>query len=286
MSLHEVVRSLTGRRSGEHICWAYDDAERLAADLAGYFSDGVASGEQLAFFGPDDSAQMLLTDLDASGQDSSAMVRSGRFVVGSLEDAFLPDGTFGDGAGLDRFRSMALSAQEQGYTGLRVCGEATGLLQLPQVRDVWPAYELRADLLCASTALTALCAYDVRECDEEMISTLRSVHALSGGICGEIGPPFRLHAAVGGGIALSGEVDLDSADDVIALITPCLDDVVEPRLDVSGLTFADVDGVRAIAAIARRLSERFGRVEVRGASATLSKVWQILAPDVEGVTFR
>lgn len=95
-------------------------------------------------------------------------------------------------------------------------------------------------------------------------------------------PPFRLVCAGGGEWALSGEVDSSAA----SLFGAALDAAMredEAVLDLSGLLFIDVAGMRTLAVALAHGGSWFS---VRGVSASLRRYWTLgrfdhIAPLVE-----
>ncbi|MCA1834225.1 MAG: STAS domain-containing protein [Actinomycetota bacterium] len=88
------------------------------------------------------------------------------------------------------------------------------------------------------------------------------------------GPYVRLGA--GGSLAISGEIDCATSGFVESALVEAFKQADVRLLDLTGLTFADVSGMRVIAAAAQTIKDAHGRVQIRGASSTFRRLWLLL----------
>jgi anti-anti-sigma regulatory factor len=246
------------------VCWTYacDDEHRHA--LHAYFSDGIAAGEKLLFFGPAEAAAGLVAELGPL-PDGQLVVESG---VGAAT-----------GVGEARVRRVvaaAAQAQEEGYTGLRVAGSTEPGVTEAATPAQLAAVELRLDLLAARLPVVALCGYDVRTCDPTALSSVEAVHPLIHLSGTDGGSSFHIHGTDDGGIAVAGEIDATQSDLVETLLRGSMDELADPVIDVSELGFADIAAMRAVAHATEGFRAVQRTVEVRGASPTFRKVWSLL----------
>lgn len=202
-------------------------------------------------------------------------IASGQLELGTFEDAYLPDGRFDADARIAGFEQAALSALADGYEGVRVAGDTTGILSDPEALAAWPAYELRSDLLIARLPIIGVCSFDLRHCDPEPLATILSLHPEAAGAWPR-GRGFALHASRSGGLSLAGEIDANSATTIEVAASGAATDVHVPRLDVGALRFIDVAGMRALVAAIRAVGRDGDPVELRGARRTVTKLWELL----------
>ena len=173
---------------------------------------------------------------------------------------------------------MARSAVRDGYSALRILGEATDLKGNESALGRWPGFELRADLLISRAPILAVCAYDSRTCTGAPMELLCSLHA---SVLGPISrpPQFRLHASPSGGLTLSGEVDLGSAETIAMLASQAACSVTRPILDVRDLSFVDVSGMRAVARTLRAMTSAHPQVRIQGAGRAFRRLWTLMSLD-------
>lgn len=87
-----------------------------------------------------------------------------------------------------------------------------------------------------------------------------------------------------GGITLTGVLDTFCSDDARTRLSDAVGRAVTPVIDVSGLEFVDVAGMRAVAAAAQTLADRHDGARIDGASTHFRKVWCLLGYDsIDGV---
>lgn len=274
-----TIAGIGGVAPGDHLCFAFDERSQFVGVTSRYILDGLAASQRVACFFDDDLAGGTIRALETRIPDLAGGVRRGALVLGSFNEAYLPEGKFDPDARVMAYEAMARAALSDGFAGLRVMGEATRVLNDRAVRERWPGYELRADLLASELQVVALCAYDRTRSDAEGLRMLRSVHG--GSIGGwDPSPHFFLHAAPGASLVVAGEVDFTSADTVAGAMTQAASRVSTPSIDLSGLRFVDVAGMRSLIAGIRALSRHHPRVVITGASPTFRRVWSLLGCDV------
>lgn len=268
--VRHTITTIGHLRIGDHVCLAYDEDSALRRILASYVSDGLAAGQRVAcYFGDAESAVDVLAGVVAT----DAAVRDGALIVGSLAEAYMRGGEFDPAARLREYAAMSAAALDDGYTGLRVFGQAEAMLAV--AGDSWPVYELRADLLVVRRPMVALCAYDVRRCDQAALEVLRSVHARSFGVWpGK--PTFHMHGSRSGALRIGGEIDFMMAPVVQTLSAEASRDLIEPVLDLSNLRFIDGAGMRAVVRGLRTMAAAHPRVRLHGASPMFRRLWSLL----------
>ena len=263
---------------GDHICWTYASDNEHRRVLTAFVAQGLQAGERVAYFAPRGQDVRLLEYLRACGVNPDPLVVEGVLVLGRAEDAYSASGSFDAGASLAGFRAMAQQAVADRYTGLRVAGENAWILTDPSYRALWPAYEVRVDRTIASLPLIGMCSFDLRECGDEIAQLMDAVHPL------RLGAPaaeskFHLHSDHDSGVVVQGELDLATSDTVASLLQALAEEDVVSRIDLSGLEFADVQGMRAIAGAARAMAETAGTLRIEDAPKSFSRAWQLLRLD-------
>lgn len=244
-----AIDVVTGHGPADHICWVHDGEESWRAAAVPYLNEGVPAGDQLLYVA-DKPVDALVDDL-ADLPDRDALLGSGQLRVMSIPDAYGPTDSFTAERQVEAFHGEVLAAVDAGYRSLRLASEATALVQTPEQARRFAAYELLVDAMLARSALTALCGYDGSRISREAGDGLGFVHPLRHR--GDRFPVSGLYAGDGGRWQLSGEVDLTVRSSLeLALAT--LPDDAEVHLELGGLEFIDVAGVRALVALAERLA--------------------------------
>jgi anti-anti-sigma factor len=263
---------------GSHVCWPYRSADAHVTFLTEFFAAGMEANERLLYLAPPEQIQTTCDSLAGAGLDLGTLMWRGAFSVGDVTEAYLSGGSLQPEVRLAGQAVLVQQALDDGFAGLRVCSEIAPLLAHGGAGEEWCGYELRADVLIAGLPSVVVCACDVRQADEAVVSDVAAVHSMAAGVALRSPSPFRLHAAPGG-LALSGEVDASSAERLGHWLRGALADLAEPVVDVAGLEFVDAAGMWALLDSAH--AHRDG-LDLRGTSPHFRRVWSVCGYDTIG----
>jgi anti-anti-sigma regulatory factor len=218
------------------------------------------------------SVQQLRSDLEGlRGLD--AMLGAGGLRIMPLENAYAVGSPIDPVAQLTMYSAATSSALVDGYTGLRVVADVTPMVLDP---ELWPAHthwESMADRYMAKNPMAALCCYDRRALPDEILGDLACVHRASNRPA-ELAP-FHVYAGREG-LAVSGEVDCFSADNLRRLLAAATPPATDLVLELDQLEFIDHNGLMAIAEHADALARVGHRIEFRGAPPSFDKLSELL----------
>ncbi len=265
-------------RLGDHICWTYSSDQEHRTVLTSFVAEGLQEGQRVAYFAPRGEESRLIDYLRDCGVDALGLISEGRLILGSAEQGYCPDGCFDADESLLGFRAMAEQAAADGHTGLRVAGENGWILADWLHRATWPGYEVRVDRMIAGLPLIGMCSFDLRECGDGVVELMDAVHPLRLGNSAATSA-FHLHSNRDDGVVVQGEVDMATAETVESLLQAVANDDLIKRIDMSGLSFVDVQGMRAIAAGARAMAEKSGVVRLEDPPAAFTRAWHLLRLD-------
>lgn len=267
---------------GSHLCWAYRSEVDHHECVARYFRAGLIAGEQLAYYhGPGHDAGRLLQSLADDGLDVDELVATRTLLVIDGLTAYAPNGMFDPDARLHSYAGLAHASVRGGFTGLRAMCETSWLPGVVVSPEDWLAYELRADVLFADLPVKVVCAYEVSRTDATTMSALTAVHRLHYDAHHTVAPPmFRLRAGDGGGLALSGEVDFCHANRLEQWLSAALPHLKTPSVDISGLHFVDVAGMRAVV---NAVHSTGMRIRFEGGSGLFRRIWGLAGFPPDGV---
>jgi ABC-type transporter Mla MlaB component len=272
MRRHGSLTSPAGLGLHGHACWLYADDLEFHAGLLDFFADGVELGQRLLYAGTG-AVEKLRADLAGlPGLDD--LLGAGALRIMPLESAYDsgPAGTDAM-AQLTMYAAATQTALADGYSGLRVVGDATPLVLDPAHWDAHTHWECVADRFMAKNPMAALCCYDRRALPDGILSDLACVHRSSSGKPSLA--PFRLFAGREG-LSLAGEVDCFSAGSLrrlLALATPADGDLV---IELDDLEFIDHHGVLAVADHARALADDGRALRLRGAPRSFDRLNTLL----------
>ena len=262
-------------RPADHLCWVYDDAARLVEAVEAFVAGGLARDERLLCIG--DSVVDGLRATDGALGDLPALVEQRALQVLSTEQAYGGAG-FSPEAQLEYYRTATEQALAEGYGGLRVVAEVTPLAADPTRRAELERWEHLADQFMAEgSGFAAMCAYDSRVLDADVVAALASVHPAAHPPGDEV--PFRIFFD-DDRLVLAGCVDTFGAGRLgRVLATSPGNDSPLATLDLSRLEFVDAAGCRVLAGWVSERRDRGGAVDLVGTSRTFRRVWHLLGYD-------
>ncbi len=163
--------------SHSHACLIF---EVLAyyRDLASRFIlDGLAGNEKCVMAVDTYTPQMVREDLAAVGVDFESAVEQGRLTLMEVRSAYADQGGFEPNATIDIWKEETEKAISQGYTALRVVGEATFSLGGDDKADKLIYYEnIINHVLFNAYPFKSLCVYERRLYSSKVIKAAICAH--------------------------------------------------------------------------------------------------------------
>jgi anti-anti-sigma regulatory factor len=248
---------------GDHVCWVVDDPASYTAHARALIADGQARGQQVVVFAPEGATPPGPGSVAATDPDGSF------FGHGPLEPGIM----------LRALRDLAAQAREGGYRGLRVISDTDWLLPRAPAPEEVAGLEIIVDRAARELGATIVCAYRRSSFGPAVVLGALPVHPIRRG--NDDPPQFGFHADAASGWRLSGDIDVAVIDTFAAAFAAAAS-LGDGLVDVSGLDFVDVAGLRAMAQAARG---SHAQIQLRGASVALHRLWQLagLADQAPGV---
>lgn len=262
-----TIQATTGHPRLEgpgHVCWTVDDDHAYVDRAGGFLGDGQDVGEKPLVFGP--SASRSLEQLKPR-----ALLAADPYVDFLDRGALDPERMF------TAFREQSSLARREGYRGLRVVADMDWLLPAGPSPEAIIGFELLLDRLISELGATVVCAYRRRSFAQATIAGVACVHPVR--LDHDEEPPFRFVAGHDRGWRVSGEVDTATASEFSAALAALPD----PHcvIDVSGLDFIDLRGMRAIAELAH---SRGLSIQLHRAPPSFERYWRLAGLDTYAPT--
>ena len=252
LGAHHASSDLGSLEPGTHLCALAPDPRRLDRVAATFVGQGLAAGDQVLHIGSGEQADELVATLPARVTARRAL-GTGQLMVSSFEEAYgatRPADLLGVA---DGFRLAAVHARKRGFPGLRVAARMDDLpALLGSVADV-VRWERMVAALQRELEVSSVCLYDTTALADVDAAAIAGEHA---GHAPDIEiPPLAAFIAVDDpwGLRVSGEVDLSNCDLLQRAVLSRVAVSPRVRLDLSGLTFADVGTLTRLRSIAAAL---------------------------------
>jgi anti-anti-sigma factor len=254
--------TVAGAPSGGHALLLYRVETQRQARVVSWVRQGLVRGEKILYSTvPGDPLVDVLNGVVAH---DGATPRPGQLTVLASQELF-PGARQGE---------LVHRALEEGYPGVRLSARAdVGLRDTRS--EAYRTIDQLTDELCATLPVTALCQLDAASADDATLTTVLETHSVVED------DQMRLRRGDDRVVVLAGEVDSSSAD----LLTRALRRLVRPQadaaavLDLSGLSFVDVAGCRALVVGTEELRSSGGSVRLTRATDQISKVLTLLGVD-------
>jgi ABC-type transporter Mla MlaB component len=186
--------------------------------------------------------------------------------------AFFGEGPLDPAIMLRALRKLSARAREGGYDGVRVISDMDWLLPGSPSPEEIAGLEILVDRAARELGATIVCAYRRSSFNPVALLGALPVHPIRWGH--DAGPQFDFRADGTSGWLLSGEIDVAVIGTFAAAFAAAVS-LGDCLVDVSGLEFVDVAGLRVMSQAARRAH---ADVQLRGAPAALHRLWQLLGP--------
>jgi ABC-type transporter Mla MlaB component len=254
-----AVKQIGRVRLGDHLCLPFGTDEEQRQVVAPFVVDGLARGEKVVYLSDGTAPEALTVWLRAFGVDARPAWARGQLDIRPAEAAYAPTGRFCPGAMVDFVGREVATAQQGGYRGLRLAGEMGWALRAAPGSGGLPEYERQVQPLFDGRGVAALCQYDRRLFGDEAVAGFAACHRMTAepnplydDPALRITPTYRPR-----GMRVVGTVDRTTCDGLAAALRRwAASEPGDIHLDMSGLQFIDIAGLRALVNVARDLERR------------------------------
>ena len=165
-------------KQGDHICMVYDTADEQRTVAAQYLADGLRRGERCLYVAESRAAlEQFRGSLRDAGVDADAAVGSGALIEKTSAEVHLLDGTFDCERMLVVLNEAVEQALNDGFQGLRGCGDMSWLLDEPSASGQVAAYEALLNQFFQGVRAAGMCLYDRQRLPVEMINHAFATHS-------------------------------------------------------------------------------------------------------------
>lgn len=171
-----ILPSIARMHAGDHYCGIYRTDEDHRALVVDFVRGGLARGEKMLYIVNLQTAAQLQATLAAAGIDVGGLLEKGQFVILTAKDSYLRDGEFDPERMIALLREETDKALAEGYPALRVTGEMTWALAGEPGSERLVEYESKLNQFFPDSKCYAICQYDRRRFDAEMLLDILHTH--------------------------------------------------------------------------------------------------------------
>lgn len=168
---------MTNYKPGDHICALFETEDEQIAIAAHYVGDGLRRGERCLYVAASPAAlTRFRAALDALGVDSSEAFRRGALILATSDEAHLAGGRFDSERMLRLLNNAVESALNDGFQGLRTCGDMSWLLAEPEGSEQVVEYEAFLNQFFRGVRAVGMCLFDSARLPAALIDHALATH--------------------------------------------------------------------------------------------------------------
>lgn len=173
-----ILPAIARMQPGDHYCGIYRNDEDQRAVTIDFVRDGISRNEKMFYLVNVQSAEDLRATLKDAGIDAEQLIESGQLVIMTAKEAYLRDGQFDPDRMIQLLSDETDKAIAEGYAALRATGEMTWSLAGEPGSERLIEYESRLNHFFPNSKCLAVCQYDRRQFDAEMLLDILHTHPL------------------------------------------------------------------------------------------------------------
>lgn len=171
-----ILPSISSMTTGDHYCGIYRTDEDHRAIIIDFIRDGVRKHEKMFYIVNIQTAAQLKATFESANINVDELVARGQLVIVTAKEAYLKHGQFDPDKMITLLGEETNRALDEGYTALRATGEMTWALAGEPGSERLVEYESRLNEFFPDSKCYAVCQYDRRRFDAEMLLDILQTH--------------------------------------------------------------------------------------------------------------
>jgi hypothetical protein len=164
--------------AGDHICSIFKNKAEQFSTLIAFFKKGLDRNEKCIYVMDGTTREEVIHEFEKEGVNLNMYLKSKQFLLLTPAETYLKNNEFVPTLILAYWKFMEQRALDEGYPGVRICGEALWAVDHPEDQDKLMAYEAQVTEAIKQTKITALCLYDETKFEHTVL--LESIHTHPG----------------------------------------------------------------------------------------------------------
>lgn len=165
-------------KQGDHICALYESEHQQLSIAAAYVADGLTHAERCYYVGHSHLALARFREsLAREGIDVADAVKGRALILATHHDAHLIHGHFDCERMLRLLNEAVEAALNDGFIGLRTCGDMSWLLDQPAGSEQVVEYEMLLNQFFHAVRAMGMCQYDARRLPADLVDHALCAHS-------------------------------------------------------------------------------------------------------------
>jgi hypothetical protein len=171
-----AANSLFQFRQGDHLCVFHRSLDSLMQVLSPYIAEGLRNGERCFCVQREDVVKRLEYDLRFIGVDMDDAVRRGALEFRTLEQAYLPDGSFEPRTMMDMLIRSIEESVRKGFSGFRSAGDLSWAVEgRDECRQI-VGYEKMVEECFPGKPAIGMCQYPIQSFRPDVLESVLGLH--------------------------------------------------------------------------------------------------------------
>lgn len=166
-------------KPGNHLCCIYETDEEHKSVITPYLRLGLENNEKVLYIVNENTAETVLNYLKDDGVDADQFLHNGQLSILNVTDSYMKDGVFDPDKMIKMLSDETGKALKEGYNALRVTGEMSWTLRGFPGSERLIEYEAKLNNFFPKNECLAICQYDARIFDPEIVMEILETHPLA-----------------------------------------------------------------------------------------------------------
>lgn len=175
---HNALDVINALQPGAHLCCLYESEEEHRTLLTSFMRGGLERDEKVMYILDDHTARTIRAYLREAGLNVYGHIQAGCLHNLYAYGTYLQDEEFRPERTIDFLAMETERALAEGYSALRVTGEMSWVLRGFPGSERLLEYEAMMNSLLAGSPCIAMCQYDLRRFDQELLRNVITAHPL------------------------------------------------------------------------------------------------------------
>jgi hypothetical protein len=161
---------------GYHICSIYKNVEEQFSAVVPFIKKGLDNHQKCVYIVDENSKEDVIAELNKGGIESETYINASQLLLLTKRETYLKDGFFDPDRMIALLRETEKNALAEGFSGLRVTGEMTWVLEGVAGSDKLIEYEAKLNDFFPNSKSTAICQYNENKFKPEMLVEVIHTH--------------------------------------------------------------------------------------------------------------
>ncbi len=169
-------RKINNLKPGQHASYIFSNKQEHRAIVSSFILKGIELNQKVVYIADLPAFKSIADHVFDRGMEMEKYLAQGQLRLLTAKSVYLLHEVFDPDKMIDFLRSETNRALEEGYTALRITGEMAWTLHGSPGSDRLIEYESKLNSFFPGSKCVALCQYDKRLFDTDLLNTVAELH--------------------------------------------------------------------------------------------------------------